>query len=194
METRTVMRVVVNGNDIRKITLRRKPETLDSLVEQLEEKLGLPHKFSLQYEDTDFINALINLTDIADLPERPTLNVFSLVTSPTPSTAATDIIPLFSEEGSTCTPGSVARDIWNPQFSSRHWVQIAPREPSLHERPDTYASSQRHETCRVCVLLQSISLWWWFQWCCICTGQKTSMPHWTGFLHWMERLEEQPKI
>lgn len=66
--------------------------------EQLEEKLGLPHKFSLQYEETDFNNALFNLTDIADLSERPTLKVISLVTSPTPSTADTDIIYLSSEE------------------------------------------------------------------------------------------------
>lgn len=55
-----------------KITLPKKPQTLDSLVEQLEEKLGLPCKFSLQYEDADLNNALINLTDIADLPESPT--------------------------------------------------------------------------------------------------------------------------
>uniref|UniRef100_A0A9J7XHJ2 Sterile alpha motif domain-containing protein 3-like n=1 Tax=Cyprinus carpio carpio TaxID=630221 RepID=A0A9J7XHJ2_CYPCA len=101
METRTILRVIVNENDIRKITLHSKPQTLETLMEHLEEKLGLPYKFSLQYEDADFNNALINLTDIADLPERPTLKVISLVPSPTASTADTDIVSLSSEEGSS---------------------------------------------------------------------------------------------
>ena len=51
MEMRTTLRIIVHDSDIRKITLPRKPETLDSLIEQLEEKLGLPYKFSLQYEN-----------------------------------------------------------------------------------------------------------------------------------------------
>ncbi|XP_058241270.1 uncharacterized protein LOC131349629 [Hemibagrus wyckioides] len=41
-------------------------ETVDSLMEQLEEKL--------QYEDPEFSNSLVNLTYIADLPDKPTWN------------------------------------------------------------------------------------------------------------------------
>lgn len=94
METRTVLRVIVTDNDIRKVTLPSKPQTLDSLIEQLGQHLDLPYTFSLQYEDADFNNALVNLTDIADLPEKPTLKVISLVTSPTPSQADTTLFLL----------------------------------------------------------------------------------------------------
>lgn len=96
MQTRTVFRVIIHENDIRKITLPDKPDTLDSLVQQLEEKLGLQYKFSLQYEDPDFNNALVSLTDIDDLPEKPTLKIISLVTTPTQSTADTEILSLSS--------------------------------------------------------------------------------------------------
>lgn len=70
--------LIVHENDIRKITLPVKPQTVDSLLEQLEEKLGLQYKFSLQFEDPDFNNSLVNLTDIADLPDKPTLKIVSL--------------------------------------------------------------------------------------------------------------------
>ncbi|KAK1900061.1 Thiamine-monophosphate kinase, partial [Dissostichus eleginoides] len=45
----------------------------------LEGKLGLQYKFCLQYEDPDFKNALVNLADIADLPEQPTIKILSLI-------------------------------------------------------------------------------------------------------------------
>lgn len=86
----TTLRIIVHDSDIRKITLTGKPQTLDSLIEQLEEKLGLQYKFFLQYEDPDFNNALVNLTDITDLPDKPTLKIIALVPTPTPSTASTD--------------------------------------------------------------------------------------------------------
>lgn len=92
METRTVLRVIVCENNIRKIVLPVKPQTVDSLMEQLEEKLGLQYTFTLQYEDPDFNNSLVNLTDIADLPDKPTLKIVSLVTTPTPSTADTEVL------------------------------------------------------------------------------------------------------
>lgn len=98
METRTVLRVILHENDIWKITFPDKPDTLDSLVQQLEEKLGLQYKFSLQYEDPDFDNALVNLTNIDDLPQKPTLKIISLVTSPTQSTADTEILSLSSQD------------------------------------------------------------------------------------------------
>lgn len=112
METRTVLRVIVTDNDIRKVTLPSKPQTLDSLIEQLGQHLDLPYTFSLQYEDADFNNALVNLTDIADLPEKPTLKVISLVTSPTPSQANTDIISVTSQEESPLT----RQDPWPETF------------------------------------------------------------------------------
>ncbi|XP_059366263.1 sterile alpha motif domain-containing protein 3-like [Carassius carassius] len=112
METRTVLRVIVTDNDIRKVTLPSKPQTLDSLIEQLGQFLDLPYTFSLQYEDADFNGALVNLTDIADLPEKPTLKVISLVTSPTPSQADTVIMSVTSQEESPLT----RQDPWPETF------------------------------------------------------------------------------
>lgn len=88
MEIRTTLRIIVHDNDTSKITLHGIPQTIDSLVEQL----GLQYKFSLQYEDPDFNNALVNLTDNVDLPDKPTLKIIALVPTPTPSTADTEII------------------------------------------------------------------------------------------------------
>jgi hypothetical protein len=102
METTTVLRVIVCDNDIRKIVLPVKPQTVDSLLEQLEEKLGLQYKFALQFEDPDFNNSLVNLTDIADLPDKPTLKIVSLVTTPTPSTADTDVLSVASDHPLNC--------------------------------------------------------------------------------------------
>lgn len=100
MEARTILRVIVHENDIRKITLPVKPQTVDSLLEQLEEKLGLQYKFSLQFEDPDFNNSLVNLTDIADLPDKPTLKIVSIMTTPTSSTADTEILSVASDDHS----------------------------------------------------------------------------------------------
>ncbi|XP_035271196.1 uncharacterized protein LOC118226062 [Anguilla anguilla] len=77
-----------------------KPHSLDALVQQLEDKLGIPHKFTLQYEDPDFNNALVNLTDISDLPEMPTLKIISLAATPTLSTADAEILSTSSGEQS----------------------------------------------------------------------------------------------
>ncbi len=97
MGTRTILRVIVRENDIRKITLPVKLQTVDSLLEQLKEKLGLQYKFSLQFEDPDISNSLVNLTDIADLPDKPTLKIVSLMTTPTSSTAETEILSVASD-------------------------------------------------------------------------------------------------
>ncbi|XP_052444140.1 uncharacterized protein LOC127985963 [Carassius gibelio] len=102
METTTVLRVIICDNDIRKIVLPVKPQTVDSLLEQLEEKLGLQYKFALQFEDPDFNNSLVNLTNIADLPDKPTLKIVSLVTSPTPSTADTEVLSVASDHPRHC--------------------------------------------------------------------------------------------
>lgn len=92
---KTTLRKIVNDTDIRKITLLGKPQILDSLVQQLE-VLDLQYKFSLQYEDPEFNNALINLTDIADLSDKATLKIITLVPAATlsspssPSTSTAD--------------------------------------------------------------------------------------------------------
>lgn len=83
---KTTLQIIVNDTDIRKITLLGKPQTLDSLVQQHEVVLDL------QYEDPEFNNALVNLTDIADLSDKATLKVTLVpaAISSTPSTSTAD--------------------------------------------------------------------------------------------------------
>lgn len=137
METRTILRVIVCDNDIRKIVLPLKPQTVDSLLEQLEEKLGLQYKFTLQFEDPDFNNSLVNLTDIADLPDKPTLKIVSLVTTPTPSTADTEILSVASDD-----PCHSQRTAWPETFEIPNFpvdVEYRLRQGNLqYMRDQTY--------------------------------------------------------
>lgn len=79
-----IIRVIVQDSDIRKITLPEKPDDIDTLIKLLEERLELKYKFTIQYEDPDFNNALYNLTDISDLPEKATLKIFPVLMLPVP--------------------------------------------------------------------------------------------------------------
>lgn len=143
MEIRTTLRIIVHDNDIRKITLHGKPQTLDSLVEQLEEKLGLQYKFSLQYEDPDFNNALVNLTDIVDLPDKPTLKIIAMVPTPTPSTADTEIISFSSPESRS----SLTRTPWPDTFEIPYFpvdIEYRLRQGNLqYMRDQTYLQVPR---------------------------------------------------
>lgn len=73
MDQRLMLRVVIDDDNIRKLTLNERPDSTEELKTQLKDKLSLQYDFKLQYEDPDFNNALCNLTQIIDLPERATL-------------------------------------------------------------------------------------------------------------------------
>lgn len=60
----------------RKVAIPEVPESVEELQNILKEKLELQGSFTLQYEDSDFNNALCNLIDIHDLPpERAILHI-----------------------------------------------------------------------------------------------------------------------
>ncbi|XP_016096511.1 uncharacterized protein, partial [Sinocyclocheilus grahami] len=100
-QTNAVQNTVLTASSVSIDGIQYNPDmTVDSLSEQLEEKLGLQYKFTLQFEDPDFNNSLVNLTNIADLPDKPTLKIVSLVTTPTPSTADTEVLSVASDEHS----------------------------------------------------------------------------------------------
>ncbi|XP_066539631.1 uncharacterized protein [Hoplias malabaricus] len=73
--SRMLMRVIVSEADIRKVILPAKPASVEELICQLQETLVFDFNFTLQFEDPDFNNSLCNLTDISELPEKPTLKV-----------------------------------------------------------------------------------------------------------------------
>ena len=46
-----LLRIIVAEDDIQKICLKKKPDSLEELVVQLKDLLSLPYDFKLQYED-----------------------------------------------------------------------------------------------------------------------------------------------
>lgn len=64
MDQRLLLRVIIAEDDIRKLTLNERPQSIEELnvqlVDQLVDKLSLQYDFKLQYEDQDFQNALCN--------------------------------------------------------------------------------------------------------------------------------------
>ncbi|TKS65863.1 hypothetical protein D9C73_028379 [Collichthys lucidus] len=80
MEQRLMLRVVIDEDNIRKLILNERPDSIEGLKTKLSDKLSLQYDFKLQYEDPDFSNALCDLTEITDLPERATLKVIPLMT------------------------------------------------------------------------------------------------------------------
>ena len=121
MDQRLLLRVIVAEDDIRKLTLNERPQSIEELKVQLVDKLSLQYDFKLQYEDQDFHNALCNLTEITDLPERATLKIIPLVTlhltalsSPT-TTSDTECSTTDTEILSTGRPSPSLRQQW-PEF------------------------------------------------------------------------------
>lgn len=119
MDQRLMLRVVIDDDDIRKLNLNERPESIEELKTQLRDKLSLQYDFRLQYEDPDFNNALCNLTQITDLPERATLKVIPLVvlelTSLSSPTQESDCSTADTEILSTAELPSSLRRQW-PEF------------------------------------------------------------------------------
>ncbi|XP_048859457.1 uncharacterized protein LOC125726959 [Brienomyrus brachyistius] len=80
MDRGLVLRIIINDGDIRKLTLPDKPSSVETFTIEVKEKLQLTCDFTLQYEDPDFNNALCNLSDMSDLPNKATLKVIPHVT------------------------------------------------------------------------------------------------------------------
>ncbi|XP_041832751.1 uncharacterized protein LOC121634278 isoform X2 [Melanotaenia boesemani] len=150
---RITLRIIVHDTDIRKIILDGKPQTLDSLIEQLEVKLDLQYKFSLQYEDPDFNNALVNLTDIADLPDKATLKIITVLPTPTsgtPSTSSTTDTEILSPSPSSWS--SLTRSPWPEIFEIPYFpvdIEYRLRQGNLlYMRDKTYLNvpkDMKHE-------------------------------------------------
>lgn len=114
MDQRLMLRVVIDDDDIRKLTLNERPDSIEELKTQLKDKLSLQYDFRLQYEDP-----LCNLTQITDLPERATLKVIPLVllelTSLSSSTQESDCSTADTEILSTAELSPSLRKQW-PEF------------------------------------------------------------------------------
>ncbi|XDV31329.1 hypothetical protein PO909_034038 [Leuciscus waleckii] len=99
------LRVILTEGDIRKVTLNRRPATVEEVISNIRELLGLDYICSLQYKDADFDYELCNLSDIADLPEKPTIKVIPVQSlDDSHSTGDTEIISQSSQERQTQWP------------------------------------------------------------------------------------------
>lgn len=72
-----LLRVHLTTDIVVKVSLTKRPESVEELITILREKLNprLDFEFTLQYEDPDFDGQLTCLLDIQELPEKGTLKV-----------------------------------------------------------------------------------------------------------------------
>lgn len=79
MEKRLTMRVIISEGDIRKITMTPRPYTLEDLIDCIKGTLQTNYTFTLQYQDPEFNNELCNLTDLSELPDKPTIKIIPII-------------------------------------------------------------------------------------------------------------------
>uniref|UniRef100_A0A8C6S8N1 Uncharacterized protein n=1 Tax=Neogobius melanostomus TaxID=47308 RepID=A0A8C6S8N1_9GOBI len=72
-------RVIFTEAAIRKVTLETRPTTMEDLKRMLQVSFGLQYSFDLQFQDPEFNFELCNLTDVGDLPDKPTLKIIPLL-------------------------------------------------------------------------------------------------------------------
>lgn len=96
VQQKFTMRVIVNEGDIRKLTRTTRPDTLEDLIDWLKGTLQASYSFDLQYQDPEFNNELCNLTDVSELPEKPTIKIIPVID--------TDILSISSSDRSSQWP------------------------------------------------------------------------------------------
>ncbi|XP_078020836.1 uncharacterized protein LOC144459906 [Epinephelus lanceolatus] len=77
VQPKLTMRVIVSEGDIRKMTMTTRHDI--DLIGWLKGALQANYNFALQYEDPEFDNALCNLTDLTELPEKPTIKIIPMI-------------------------------------------------------------------------------------------------------------------
>ncbi|KAI5085193.1 hypothetical protein C0J45_23822, partial [Silurus meridionalis] len=102
---------VVNEQDIHKVSLDGRPETVEELNIIVKEKCKLEDDFSLLYEDPDFDHSLCNLDDVQDLPPtKATVKVLPLVTLTQIPTSTSSLSEVSSDDSEfLLTPSSSTR-------------------------------------------------------------------------------------
>lgn len=70
-----LLRVVIPDQPPRKLKLRSRPNSVDSLILTLKSELELDLVIDLLYEDPDFDGKLTALTDIDELPQKSVIHI-----------------------------------------------------------------------------------------------------------------------
>ncbi|XP_041823986.1 uncharacterized protein LOC121628743 isoform X2 [Melanotaenia boesemani] len=123
MEQSWPVRVMVGENDIRKVIFQEKPNDVEELISELKKRLNLPYDFILHYQDPDFNNAFCNVSDVTELPTRPTLKIISLenviltLCPSSPSSSACNLSTASSSDTDILPhPENTSRDPWPSTF------------------------------------------------------------------------------
>ena len=98
VQQKFTMRVIVSEGDIRKMTMTKRPDTLEDLTCMLRDTLQANYTFMLQYQDPEFDNQLCNLTDLSELPEKPTIKIIPVI----------ELVPVTPQTDSCSDTGSQA--------------------------------------------------------------------------------------
>jgi len=126
-KTTMLLRVIVNPECIKKLTLPKVPSSVDELKEILCDKLKIDQNFVIQYEDPDFGGQLCNLSNIEELPsEKVTLKIiwemFKTAVEESPRNERTG-----SETDFTLDTASVSSNLSSPSSSTvreERWPRV----------------------------------------------------------------------
>ncbi|AWP07969.1 Hypothetical protein SMAX5B_007161 [Scophthalmus maximus] len=118
------MRVNVSEGDIKKMTTKR-PDTLDDLIGWLKGTLQANYSFTLQYQDPEFNNELCNPTNLAELPEKPTIKIIPMI----------ELVPISADTELYSDTSSQA----DTEILSSSSLDISFQCPEEEERPDRTA-------------------------------------------------------
>uniref|UniRef100_A0A8C1UMQ8 Uncharacterized protein n=1 Tax=Cyprinus carpio TaxID=7962 RepID=A0A8C1UMQ8_CYPCA len=145
-----LLRVVISSTDARRLQLFEVPQSVESLISILKEKLQLQGQFVLQFEDPDFGNALCSLTDISELPsDKAVLHIQwcnSSLSETSLSVSSLDTASVDDSDGSlTSSTASVQRYL----RTTSEWPLPFPIPPlsfdvelKLRRGNETYAETQ----------------------------------------------------
>lgn len=124
-KTTMLLRVIVNPECIKKLTLPKVPSSVDELKEILCDKLKIDQNFVIQYEDPDFDGQLCNLSNIEELPsEKVTLKIIwetAAVAEPTRNESTG------SETDFTLDTASISSNLSSPSSSTvreERWPRV----------------------------------------------------------------------
>ncbi|KAF0040476.1 hypothetical protein F2P81_006374 [Scophthalmus maximus] len=88
----------------------KRPDTLDDLIGWLKGTLQANYSFTLQYQDPEFNNELCNPTNLAELPEKPTIKIIPMIEL-VPISADTELYSDTSSQADTEILSSSSLDI-----------------------------------------------------------------------------------
>lgn len=86
------LRVILDDVSAERLILPSRPETVNAHIFKVKDKLNLDYDFRLQFQDTEFDNALCNLVNIEDLPSKATIKIVRIIESDLSSTSTDDTV------------------------------------------------------------------------------------------------------